>query len=167
MASPSALPPWHSHITIDLLAEVASYTVFHPFVACIVPPCLRAQATPYTHLSFQLAVAYAALVTLFHALAALSDRLAYGAPRHVDLEDDVMVITGGASGLGLLIAEVYGMRGASVAVLDVLDMPDAERKGISYYRCDVGDRAQVELALKQIELEVRRFSNPSLFLAFC
>ena len=167
MASPSALPPWHSHITIDLLAEVASYTVFHPFVACIVPLCLRAQATPYTHLSFQLAVAYAALLTLFHALAALSDRLAYGAPRHVDLEDDVMVITGGASGLGLLIAEVYGMRGASVAVLDVLDMPDAERKGISYYRCDVGDRAQVELALKQIELEVRRFSNPSLFLAFC
>ena len=64
------------------------------------------------------------------------------------------MITGGASGLGLLMAEVYGMRGGSVAVLDVREPENEEARGIKYYRCDVGDRGQVAAVAKQIEQDV-------------
>lgn len=100
-----------------------------------------------------LAVVYAALITLLWLLSMLNRWIAYGSARAVDLEDEVIVITGGASGLGMLIAEVYGMRGASVAVLDVKQM-DGEMKGIEYYRCDVGDREQVQRTAMQIEEDV-------------
>ena len=98
-------------------------------------------------------------------LGIANQRFAYGRPRNVDLSEEVIVVTGGASGLGLLIAEIYGMRGVSVAVLDVKDVGDGEGRGtdsigwsqthgVEYYRCDVGDRAQVEEAARRIEADV-------------
>jgi NAD(P)-dependent dehydrogenase (short-subunit alcohol dehydrogenase family) len=80
-------------------------------------------------------------------------------PRTVDFENEVVVITGGASGLGLLIAQNYGMRGASVAVLDVRDfgeegIEEVFGAGVLYIRCDVGDRAEVEDAKGRIVDEV-------------
>lgn len=75
-------------------------------------------------------------------------------PREVDLSEEVIVITGGASGLGLLIAEVYGMRGATVAVLDVNEMENTEARGVTYYKCDVGDKEQVVKVAAEIEIDV-------------
>lgn len=101
-----------------------------------------------------MSVAYAALLTILYFLSLLNERIAYGRPRVVDLSEEVIVITGGASGLGLLIAEVYGMRGASVAVLDIRELENEEARGVEYYKCDVGDRVQVETVAKQIERDV-------------
>ena len=65
------------------------------------------------------------------------------------------MITGGASGLGLLIANFYAMRGASVAVLDVKPQNVLqESKGITYYLCDVGDSEQVHNTVKNIKEDV-------------
>jgi len=97
----------------------------------MLPLSLLAQATPYTHPSFRLSLAYAFLLTLFSLLSILNRRIAYGAPRKVDFAEEVIVVTGGASGLGLVLAEVYGMRGCNVAVLDVKELEDAEAKGIT------------------------------------
>ena len=72
----------------------------------------------------------------------------------MDLSEEVIVITGGASGLGLLIAEVYGMRGATVAVLDVKDLESGDARGVSHYRCNVGDKDQVAKAAIDIERDV-------------
>ncbi|KAI9878500.1 MAG: hypothetical protein M1830_000732 [Pleopsidium flavum] len=153
--------PWHQHITIDLLLRVANTTFLHPFVAWMIPLCLRARALPFTSLSFKISIAYAVLLTILYFLSNLNKRISHGRPRAVDLSEEVIVITGGASGLGLLIAEVYGMRGASVAVLDVREMENQEARGVEYYRCDVGDRAQVVRVAKQIEQDVRLFFNGS------
>lgn len=84
-------------------------------------------------------------------------------PREVDLSDEVIVITGGASGLGLLIAEVYGMRGATVAVLDVNDMENTEARGVTYYKCDVGDKEQVVKVAAEIEIDVSSVIEDSCF----
>ena len=70
-----------------------------------------------------------------------------------------MVITGGASGLGRVMAEMFGMRGASVAVLDVRQ-PDAKGEseglaGVKYYTCDVGDVDAVRSVKDRIEKDVR------------
>jgi len=87
-----------------------------------------------------------------------NERIAYGMPREVDLSREVIVVTGGGSGLGQLIAQIYGMRGVSVAVLDVKEVGEVEGwdklSGVEYYQCDVGDRKAVELTAKRIENDV-------------
>ncbi|KZF25258.1 short chain dehydrogenase/reductase [Xylona heveae TC161] len=150
---------WYHHLTVDLLVRVAENTFLHPFAAWMIPLGLRAQATPYTYTSMQVAIIYAILITLRSLFLLVDKRVAYGAPRHVDLSREVIVITGGASGVGLLIAEVYGLRGASVAVLDVRELDATqlmvmESKNIHYYTCDIGDRAQVVAAKAKIEKDL-------------
>lgn len=161
--SPRRPHPWYHPLTIDLLADIANRSILHPFIACLIPLCLSAVGTPTTWLRFKVACAYAIAITLWTLLVQYHGRrVAFGAPRTVILDDEVVVVTGGARGLGALVAEVYGMRGASVAVLDVAgeDEVDAERlleeKNVAYYRCDVGDRAEVERVYKRIENDVRR-----------
>lgn len=77
-------------------------------------------------------------------------------------EDEAVLITGGLGGLGGLIAEVYGMRGVPVAVLDVRELSEAqkeelEERGVRYWRCDVGSREEVERTVRGVREEVRLF----------
>lgn len=147
---------WYHHFTIDLIATVLSRSIFHPFVAWLIPLCLRAIATPYEAPDFVASCVWASLVTFVAVLSVFNKRLAYGMPRGVDWNEEVVVITGGASGLGKILAEIYGMRGASVAVLDI-QKPEKESEGlagIQFYTCDVGDATAVETAKEQIEKDV-------------
>jgi short chain dehydrogenase len=145
---------WHHHLTIDLLLKVANRTFLHPFIAWLIPLCMRAQATPWHFRSMRVAIGYAIFITTLTILQYISQRIANGLPREVNLEEEVVVITGGASGLGLLIAEVYGMRGVSVAVLDTKEMKDDEIRGVEFYKCDVGDSSQVQEVAKRIKEDV-------------
>ncbi|KAI9674135.1 MAG: hypothetical protein M1817_001953 [Caeruleum heppii] len=153
MTSKNPEKPWHAHLSIDLLALILQRSIFHPFIAWLIPLCLRARAVSYANPSMHFAIIYAVGISLLSVLSLINRRVAYGSPRAVDLTKEVIVITGGAKGLGLLIAEVYGLRGASVAVLDVAEM-DGETRGVEFYRCDVGERAEVERVAKQINEDV-------------
>jgi hypothetical protein len=147
---------WAKPLSIDLLIKVLNVTFLHPFVAWMIPLCMRAQAMPWSHTAIQLAIGYASLLTMMFFLGVLNRQIAYSKPRNVDFSEEVIVITGGASGLGLLIAEVYGMRGASVAVLDVKDLEAGEARGVYVYKCDVGDKEQIARAAIEIERDVSR-----------
>ena len=149
-------------LTIDILAHVLRNSVFHPFIAWLLPLCQRAVGHPTTSFHFRATCAYATLITILWLLSTLNKRIAYGVPRKVDWDDEVVVITGGASGLGKVLAETYGMRGASVAVLDVREpKKDSEGlAGVHFYKCDVGDAKAVEEAKAQIEKDVRSIHNP-------
>jgi hypothetical protein len=46
------------------------------------------------------------------------------------------------------------MRGATVAVLDVNEMENGEARGVTCYKCDISDKAQVAKVATQIEREV-------------
>ncbi len=144
--------PWYHYFTIDVIWYVLGYSVFHPFVSWVLVLCLRAQYTPYENLEMRIAMAWAIFVTAFGIFGLISDRIAFGPPREVDLSEEVIVITGGVEGLGGLLAETYGMRSANVAVLDTkkVDEDEAEEKGIVYYQCDVSDAKQVEAAATKI-----------------
>ncbi|KAI4698859.1 hypothetical protein J4E81_005471 [Alternaria sp. BMP 2799] len=144
--------PWHHYINVDLIWYVLGYTVFHPFVSWVVVLCLRAQYTPYENVEMRIAMAWAMLMTVTGIFGLISDRIAWGSPREVDLEEEVIVITGGVDGLGGLLAETYGMRNANIAVLDMkeVDEDEAENKGVVYYKCDVSDAKQVEAAVAKI-----------------
>jgi len=150
--------PWYHHLTIDLFARVLQHTLFHPFIAWLVPLCQRSLGAPYSSPQFTSTCAYAALITALWLLSALDTRVAYGAPREVNWGEEVVVITGGASGLGKILAETYGMRGASVAVLDIREPEDKEKSEglarVRFYQCDVGDADAVEEAKGRIEEDV-------------
>ncbi|EQB44399.1 Protein dhs-3 [Colletotrichum sp. SAR11_59] len=145
---------WFAPLSIDLIVKVFKITFFHPFVSWIIPLCFRAQALPYDAPQMIASIAWATFITLCWMAGIINQRVAYGLPREVDLSEEVIVITGGASGLGLLIAEVYGMRGATVAVLDVNEMENGEARGVTFYKCDVTDKNEVARVAGEIEREL-------------
>ncbi|KAG8528282.1 uncharacterized protein KY384_007199 [Bacidia gigantensis] len=140
-------------LSIDILLSALSKSIFHPFIACLLPLCLRALAAPYNSTSFILTSAFAAIVCLYHVLKIVDHRLGYGTPRHVDWSSEVVVITGGLGGLGGCIAEIFGLRGVSVAVLDIA-VPEQEHRnetdGIKFYHCDISKSSDIEKVWKHI-----------------
>lgn len=168
MASRFTQPPqrdsWFAPVSIDMVVKVAKTSFFHPFIAWIIPLCFRAQNMMWDAPPMLVAIAWAAFISLCWIFGAINQRVAFGLPREVDLSEEVIVITGGASGLGMLVAEVYGMRGASVAVLDVNEMENGESRGVTYYKCDVSDKEQVARVAGQIERDVRAICNVQLTL---
>ena len=151
--------PWYQYLTIDLINQILNRSIFHPYIAWLIPLCLRAVATPYEHPEFIASCLWASLVTLSAVLGVVNKRIAYGLPREVDWDEEVVVITGGANGFGKILAEMYGMRGASVAVLDIqkLEKESEGLAGVRFYSCDVGNAGAVEEAKEQIEKDVRRY----------
>lgn len=152
--------PWFHSLTLDTLVKVLTHTVFNPFIAFIIVLCLRAQVTPIDHPAWIIAVGYLVFLIVVFVARAMNHRIAYGMPRTIDSENEVVLITGGASGLGLLIAQLYGMKGASVAVLDIKDFANGEAEAtlgenVTYFKCDVGSREDIEAAKEKIEEEVR------------
>ncbi|KAJ4261489.1 hypothetical protein NW762_006914 [Fusarium torreyae] len=145
---------WFAPLSIDLLLKVLNTTLLHPFVCWIIPLCFRAQTVKWEAPPMVASIAWATIVTLFWMANVINQRIAHGVPREVDLSEEVIVITGGASGIGLLVAEVYGMRGATVAVLDVNDMENTEARGVTYYKCDVGDKDQIAKVAVEIEKDL-------------
>ncbi|KAF3935915.1 hypothetical protein ABW20_dc0106746 [Dactylellina cionopaga] len=144
--------PILSLINVDLLVQVANITFFNPIGAWMLPLMLRTLTFQYHHPPLWGSMLYAALVTLYWLLQQLNRRLAYGPNREFDKTEEVLVITGGASGLGLLIAQVYGMRGMSVAILDVNE-PEVEVRNVEFYKCDVGKYDEVKAVSARIREE--------------
>lgn len=60
----------------------------------------------------------------------------------LSLEGEVVIVTGGAEGIGRSIADLARSRGADVGVVDLVDLPDDDRAVVA----DVGDSAQVHRA---------------------
>ncbi len=71
--------------------------------------------------------------------------------------DDIIVVTGGASGIGAACCRVLAARGAKIVVLD-RDIDKAQdlaaEIGTTAFACDVGSDASIEEAAARIEQEV-------------
>jgi 2-hydroxycyclohexanecarboxyl-CoA dehydrogenase len=79
---------------------------------------------------------------------------------HFDASGDVVVITGGANGIGRALARAAAEAGARVIVCDVdqaaMDQLAAEHKSIAVRRLDVSDREAVMTAFAAIEKDYGR-----------
>ena len=149
---------WYEHLSIDLILDALKISLFHPFVVWMLPLCMRSLALSYSSVEFRTTTAWAIFVTFLNILAPLNRRIAYGKPREVDLNDEIIVITGGGSGLGKCIAEIYTMRRATVAVIDIKTADAAEEFGDAhFYTCDVGDAEALKRTWAQINEEVWSF----------
>ena len=152
--------PWHASLNVDLFLTILRNSIFHPFVASLLPLCLRAAEVPYSAPAFRNTVYWAIFVCLCHILAPINQRIAFGKPRKVDWEQEVVVITGGARGLGRCVAEIYALRGATVGVLDVETVDGGrEVEGVRYWTCDIGDVEAVERVWREIEKEVGSYTQ--------
>lgn len=160
--------------TIDTLIKLLTTAVFAPVPALLLPLThLSISPTSYTHPSpaFQSFLLFYTLPILFIHLYLYLDNLFayskwgyYGPPRKIDWKSEVVVITGGAGGLGRSLAEIFASRGVPVAVLDVKGEEEEKRgvweeMGVRWYFCDVGDRGMVERVAARIGEEVCDFSS--------
>lgn len=148
-------------MTIDFLVSILKHTVLRPiFVWLLILAHYFNLATPA--ISLPTAALLFGTFNLARQLLQLDARLASGPSRRLDWSGEVVVITGGAGGLGSLIAKEYGERGVNVAVLDIKEEGGVEAKEICalgehvrYYKCDVGMRGEVEAVKSRIETDVR------------
>ena len=151
-------------ISLDLVLVALSKTLFNPFVASLFPLGLRALEIPYSATIFIVTSVFSATVCVYHVLTYLDQRLAYGPPRKINWENEVIVITGGCGGLGGCLAEIYSLRGVSVAVLDIaVSEPDhgKEKEGVTYYRCDLYHHHKIEEAWRQI---IEQLGPPTILI---
>jgi hypothetical protein len=106
--------------------------------------------------------------TLLYSLSTLNTRLGNGAPRPLIWTEQIAVITGGAGGLGWLIAKILELKGVEVVVWDVKapqewSEDEEEEGGVKWMEVDVGDAHAVEKAYKEV---VRDVGSPFSFPNF-
>ncbi|KAF1349740.1 hypothetical protein BDV97DRAFT_376992 [Delphinella strobiligena] len=154
--------PWHTYLTLDNLVSLLHLPLpvawSLPLITLATTQTTRAPSLHYTLL---IAVVFTAL----RVLVWLNDITAWGSGRQLDWRDEVVVITGGAGGLGLGIAGIYGMRGVGVAILDVRapegggemqsgDVVEALGESVRWYKCDVGDVEEVRRVQMLVEKDL-------------
>jgi hypothetical protein len=98
--------------------------------------------------------------TLLYTLTALNTRLGNGAARPLIWGEQIAVITGGAGGLGWLIAKILELKGVTVVVWDIKrpeewTKDEEEEGGVKWYKVDIGNAEEVEKAYKRVVDDVR------------
>ncbi|KAK5101676.1 hypothetical protein LTS08_004134 [Lithohypha guttulata] len=170
---PSVLPknreekPWYMYITLDLVLGILSRSIFHPAIVLIFWLCLA--AVPPHHHRHPLGsptLYYASFLLFVRFLLLMNHRIAYGSPRKVDWNKEVVVITGGGTGLGRTITELLLIkhRGVKVAVIDVKDPDESQRawmksdsefQGRFSWQCiDVRNNAAMKIVAGRIKEEL-------------
>ena len=66
-----------------------------------------------------------------------------------DATGEVLIVTGGASGIGAAVAQAYAAAGGQVVVLDVV-APGSPQQGVHHIICDVANRDQVFAAVADV-----------------
>ncbi|CAD0087655.1 unnamed protein product [Aureobasidium vineae] len=102
--------------------------------------------------------------SLLYTLSALNTRFGHGPRRKITWSEQTAVITGGAGGLGWLIAQILERKGATVVVWDIKPpqgySEDAE-EGVKWYKVDVGQAEQVENAYARVKEDL---GTPTLLI---
>ncbi|KAK7061855.1 hypothetical protein R3P38DRAFT_678613 [Favolaschia claudopus] len=150
-------PVWDS-LDVDLFVKVLKHTAFSPFFVMLIPTFYIFQGAKLTDSIVLGSAAYYVLVASFWAIRWISrlysnqGSLMY-APRPLDWSDQIVVITGGSSGVGELLANTLAVKSVSVVVLDVKPI-QAQNYNITYYKCDVSKWEEVEAVSKKVIEEI-------------
>jgi short-subunit dehydrogenase len=143
---------------VDLVVKVLAHTLFSPFFIFMVPTFYFFQGNPLNHPAIVYSAAYGVALCLFWGLKWLSElwrnqgSLFFG-PGRFQWGDQIVVVTGGSSGIGELLANTLAVRNVPVVVLDK-ERIISENHNIIYYKCDVSKWEEVEAVAKKISEEI-------------
>jgi len=139
---------------IDLVLKVASHTILSPFFTFFVPFMYKGMGAPWTAPTVYYPSAWFLFVTTIWLFQKLSNKYRNsGTPSQLDWEDQTVLITGGSSGIGYLLANTLAIRNVTVIVLDVIPI-ETENYNITFYKCDVSKWEEVKRVAKQIEEDI-------------
>ncbi|KAJ8503171.1 hypothetical protein ONZ45_g11094 [Pleurotus djamor] len=150
--------PIFDSLDIDLVVKVLAHTAFSPFFTFFVPLFYLFLGASVKDSVVWLSGLYCLSVSAFwffkwySRLYRNQGSLLFG-PGRFDWGEQIVVITGGASGVGELLANTLAVRNVTVVVLDVNPIV-TENYNISYYKCDVSKWEEVEAVSKTIIEEI-------------
>ncbi|GAA5858576.1 hypothetical protein JCM1840_001266 [Sporobolomyces johnsonii] len=110
-----------------------------------------------SHRWLSLLLAFVALKALHRTLTRLTRNNGWKAdPPKWSLEKgkgDVVLITGGSTGIGKEMVELLAKKTSNIAVLDLAE-PTYQAKNVKYYRCDVTDPKAIAEVAKKVRAEI-------------
>jgi NAD(P)-dependent dehydrogenase (short-subunit alcohol dehydrogenase family) len=158
---------WYQHLTLDLIVYVLGRSIFHPAIVYIFYLCIAALHRHRTPVAYY-TLYWATFLLVVAGLKWLDYRITHGKPRKMDWENEVVVVTGGGSGLGRVIAEMYAIRGISTAILDIkeadpeaIDLIDGGNGSLQWFWCDVSDKDGVDIVMDVIR---QKMGNPTILI---
>ncbi|ORX36408.1 hypothetical protein BD324DRAFT_656836 [Kockovaella imperatae] len=147
-------------LNLDIIIRVLSKTIFAPSFCIFIPLTFLSQLRSTSHPVFIWSCVWTALVCLTHTLLHI-DRLYSNqwswlfSPSKLNWGDQVVLITGGGSGIGALLAETLAMRNVTVVVLTKTPAKlEVQNDNVHTYVCDVSDLDAVEKVAVQVREEV-------------
>jgi len=150
--------PIFDSLDIDLVVKVLAHTAFSPFFTFFIPVFYVFQGAKLTDSVVVVSACYYVAVSVFwfakwySRLYRNQGSLLFG-PGRYDWGEQIIVVTGGASGIGELLANTLAVRNVNVIVLDVNPIV-TENYNITYYKCDVSKWEEVNAVSKKIVEEI-------------
>ncbi|KAG0042263.1 hypothetical protein BGZ83_000697 [Gryganskiella cystojenkinii] len=137
--------------SLDFVLHMLNATVFHVSFPFLLIPVIKLYGFSNESLAFILAAVYAAALYTVKIAYWFHERSQRRGGK-IDWEDEVVLITGGASGIGYLLAEMLAIRHITVVVLDI--HPVKSGLDIDSYVCDVSNPEDIARAAKEIREDV-------------
>ncbi|EIM85656.1 retinal short-chain dehydrogenase/reductase [Stereum hirsutum FP-91666 SS1] len=150
---------------IDLVIKVMNNTLLSPFFCFLIPVFFMFQGYTTSDLPVLVPFGWVGALAAFWGLKWYSrlyrnqGSLLFG-PAALDWGEQIVVVTGGSSGIGELIANTLAVRNVTVVVLDVNPIV-TENYNIVYYKCDVSKWEEVEAVSKKI---VEELGHPTVLI---
>ncbi|TFK68195.1 retinal short-chain dehydrogenase/reductase [Pluteus cervinus] len=145
-------------LDFDMFVKVFTHTLLSPFFMFFVPVFYIFQGLSYTDPAVLISGIHYVAISAYWFLKWCSrlyrnqGSLLFG-PGRFDWGEQIVVVTGGASGIGELLANTLAVRNVTVIVLDVNPIV-TENYNVTYYKCDVSKWEEVEAVSKQIIEEI-------------
>ncbi|KAF9503765.1 hypothetical protein BS47DRAFT_1374453 [Hydnum rufescens UP504] len=146
-------------LDIDLVVKVLNNTAFSPFFTFFIPVLYWSQNQSWSAPTVFWSTAWFLLVCIFSLLKLTSNLWRNGGnifspyERRLSWEDQIVLITGGSSGVGELLANTLAVRHVTVVVLD-LNPIVTENYNVNFFQCDVSKWEEVEAVSKRIVEEI-------------
>ncbi|KAL4076192.1 hypothetical protein V8B97DRAFT_49987 [Scleroderma yunnanense] len=141
-------------IDIDLVVSVLSRTVFSPFFTFLVPVFFLFQGYSFGSSYVWYSTFYWSVIFIVWSLRWSSNVYRNGiGSKPLDWNNQIVLITGGSSGVGELLASTLAFRNVTVVVLDIRPFV-TDKDNIAFYKCDVSDWREVEVVAKKVIQEV-------------
>ncbi|KAF8138370.1 retinal short-chain dehydrogenase reductase [Boletus edulis] len=150
--------PVYDNVDVDMVVKVLQQTAFSPLFTVFIPIFYFFHARGVLTPGVINSACYCTAVCVFWLLKWLSasyrnQRPLFSAPEPLDWNEQIVLITGGSSGIGELLANTLAVRNVNVVVLDIKPI-QTENCNITYYKCNVSKWEEVEAISKKVIEEV-------------